>query len=108
VFGTTTVTFRAPADEAHVRTDPSGEIPTFVDLSSTQRRVLEALCRPYEGGNVFATPPTDQQLADELFLSLGAVRTHIAVMAAKFGVDDLPEDQQRVRLIEQAIQLGAV
>ena len=29
-------------------------------------------------------------------------------MVAKFGLDDVPADQQRFRLAEQAIQSGAV
>ncbi len=109
-FGTTTVTYRAGAgeQEAQVRTDPGGVVPALVGLSTTQRRVLEALCRPYQGGNVFANPLTDEELAEELFLSPGAVRTHLAVLVAKFGLDDVPDDQKRVRLAEQAIQSGTV
>ncbi len=79
----------------------AGPVPTrgarprpLVDLSTTQRRVLEALCRPYQGGSVFANPLTDEEFAEELFLSPGAVRTHMAVMVAKFGLDDIPADQQ--------------
>jgi hypothetical protein len=107
-FGATSVTYRAPVHEEQARTDPGGAIPAVVELSTTQRRVLEALCRPYQGGSVFANPLTDEELAEELFLSPGAVRTHIAVMVAKFGLDDTPADQQRVRLAEQAIQSGTV
>ena len=108
-FGTTKVTYRAGRQqEAQVRTDPGGQVPALVELSTTQRRVLEALCRPYQGGNVFANPLTDDELAEELFLSPGAVRTHLAVLVAKFGLDDTPEDEKRVRLAEQAIQSGTV
>ncbi len=108
-FGTTKVTYRAGRQqEAQVRTDPGGEVPALVELSTTQRRVLEALCRPYQGGNVFANPLTDDELAEELFLSPGAVRTHLAVLVAKFGLDDTPEDEKRVRLAQQAIQSGTV
>ena len=108
-FGTTKVTYRAGRQqEAQVRTDPGGVVPAIVDLSTTQRRVLEALCRPYQGGNVFANPLTDEELAEQLFLSPGAVRTHIAVLVAKFGLDDTPDDQKRVRLAQQAIQSGTV
>lgn len=110
-FGGTTVTYRAPAQpvrEEQVRTDPGGAVPALVDLSTTQRRVLEALCRPYQGGNVFANPLTDEELAEELFLSPGVVRTHIAVLVAKFGLDDIPDDEKRVRLAQQAIQSGTV
>ncbi len=107
-FGATTVTYRSPQTDEQVATAPGNEAPSLVDLSTTQRRVLAALCRPYEGGRVFANPLTDQEIADELFLSPGVVRTHVAVLVAKFGLDDLPDDQKRVRLAEQAIRSGAI
>src|SRR6266516_4887425 len=43
-FGRTRVTFRSTAAEA----------PSDVTLSTTQRRVLVALCRPYKGRSGFA------------------------------------------------------
>ena len=57
---------------------------------------------------MFANPLTDEELAEELFLSPGAVRTHMGVLVAKFGLDDVPDDQKRVRLAQQAIQSGTV
>ena len=48
--------------------------PDAVDLSTTQRRVLVALCRPYKDGTAFASPATNQQIAEELFLSVDAVQ----------------------------------
>lgn len=107
-FGATTVTYRSPGAEEQVEPAAAGAVPSEVDLSTTQRSVLAALCRPYKGGSVFANPPTDQEIAEELFLSVGAVKTHVAVLVAKFGVDDLPQDQRRVRLAERATQTGAI
>jgi DNA-binding transcriptional ArsR family regulator len=97
-FGGTTMTFRSPRGEAAAAT---------VDLSTSQSRVLAALCRPYKGG-AFATPATDQEIADELFLSPRAVRTHLTVLYAKLGLDELPQDQRRVRLVEQAFEAGLI
>ena len=57
-----------------------------MSLSTTQRRVLVALCRP-TGPDGFASPATDQQIADELFLSVGEVRTHLRVLYAKLGIE---------------------
>jgi pSer/pThr/pTyr-binding forkhead associated (FHA) protein len=106
-FGTTTVTFRAPQRDQPVRANPA-QAPAPVALSSTQRRVLAALCRPYKDGSGFATPATDQQIADELVLSLRAVKTHLEVLSAKLGVGQLPQDDTRVRLVEQAFSAGLV
>jgi hypothetical protein len=39
------------------------------ELSAAQRRVLVALCRPFAAGR-FATPPTNRELADELYVSV--------------------------------------
>jgi hypothetical protein len=108
-FGSTTVTFHSPQDQAGA---PAGAAPGVspapaVDLSTSQRRVLVALCRPYKDGG-FATPPSDQQIAEELFLSLKLVKTHLSVLAAKFGIDELPADQQRVRLVEHAFSAGLI
>jgi FHA domain-containing protein len=107
-FGTTTMTFRSPRVEEPAPVAMAGEPTTdAVDLSTSQRRVLEALCRPYKGGG-FATPPTDQQIADELVLSVQAVRTHLSVLFAKLSVDEPSEDQKRVRLVERAFQDGVI
>src|SRR5215218_10324550 len=96
-FGATTMTFRSPPGEEQALPADAGGTTTAVDLSTSQRRVLVALCRPYKDG-AFATPATDQQIADELFLSVHAVRTHLMVLFAKLGLDELPQDQRRVRL----------
>jgi DNA-binding NarL/FixJ family response regulator len=85
----------------------AAEATAAVDLSTSQRRVLEALCGPYKGGGI-ATPPNDEQIAEELFLSTNAVKTHLAVLFAKLDVDEPTDDQRRVRLVERAFQSGVV
>jgi pSer/pThr/pTyr-binding forkhead associated (FHA) protein len=104
-FGTTTVIFRSPrpADQP----GPGSADPVAAELSTSQLRVLVALCRPYKEG-AFATPATDQQIADELFTSAPTVRTHLGVLFAKLGVDQLPGQQQRSRLVERAFSTGLV
>jgi pSer/pThr/pTyr-binding forkhead associated (FHA) protein len=107
-FGSTTMTFRSPQVEDQAGTAVAREIPTAVDLSTTQRRVLVALCRPYKDGTAFATPATNQQIADELFLSVDAVKTHLRVLFAKFGIEQLPQNQKRIRLVERAFYSGLI
>jgi pSer/pThr/pTyr-binding forkhead associated (FHA) protein len=106
-FGTTTITFRSPEQEQSATGD-AAETPAAVSLSTTQRRVLVALCRPYEGSSRFATPATDQQIAEELFLSVGVVKTHLTVLYAKLGVEELPQNETRVRLVERAFSAGLI
>jgi hypothetical protein len=107
-FGSTTVTFRSPEIDQQSGTAVASQSPTSVDLSTTQRRVLVGLCRPYKDGGSFATPATNQQIADELFLSVDAVKTHLRVLFAKFGIEALPQNQKRMRLVERAFYSGAI
>ena len=113
-FGSTTVTYRSPRAQSPRAQSPRAQpppphqrqsapaTPGAVSLSTTQRRVLVALCRPYRDRTGFATPATDQQIADELVLSLAEVKRHVRVLYAKFAIEGLPEAQARVRLAERA------
>jgi pSer/pThr/pTyr-binding forkhead associated (FHA) protein len=107
-FGTTTVTFRSPRPDDQSGTAIGAETPIALDLSTTQRRVLLALSRPYKDGTAFASPATNQQIAEELFLSVDAVKTHLRVLFAKFGVEHLPQNQKRIRLVERAFYGGVI
>ena len=70
--------------------------------------MLLALCRPFKDGAAFATPATNQQIAGELHLSVDAVKTHLRALFEKFGVEDLPQNQKRVGLVERALQSGLI
>ncbi|MBB3039836.1 FHA domain-containing protein [Hoyosella altamirensis] len=83
----------------------SGGVPV---LTETQRNVLIALCRPYKDNASFARPAANQQIADELFLSVDAVKTHLRTLFAKFQVEELPQNQKRSQLAERAMQLGVI
>jgi hypothetical protein len=84
----------------------AGLVPPHV--SDAQRRVLLGLCRPYKQPGPFTTPATNQEIANELFLSVEAVKTHLRALFAKFGVEDLPQNQKRAKLIERAFQTGVI
>lgn len=98
--------FGGVADDA-TRTS-TGSFPTLRSLTETQRSVLIALCRPYKNNAGFATPASNQQIADELFLSVDAIKTHLRTLFSKFGVEDLPQNQKRVRLAALALQSGII
>ncbi|GAA5048251.1 FHA domain-containing protein [Nocardia callitridis] len=107
--GTSIVSFHdfGATTDAITRTSTS-TTPSMRSLTDTQRAVLIALCRPYKHGAGFATPAANQQIADELFLSVDAVKTHLRTLFAKFGVEDLPQNQKRVRLAGLAMQTGLI
>jgi pSer/pThr/pTyr-binding forkhead associated (FHA) protein/DNA-binding CsgD family transcriptional regulator len=106
-FGETPVLFRAPLREI-AATVPEVEEAGEVRLSPAQRRVLVALCRPFAGDDEFATPASNQQIADELFLSVEAVKTHVRALFERFGVGDLPRQAKRAELVKRAFQTGAI
>lgn len=84
------------------------EPPNDVRLTDTQLGILAALCRPIATGNAYATPATNQEIADEVFLSVDAVKGHLRTLYRKFGIEDLPHNQKRARLVELAIEGGYV
>jgi predicted component of type VI protein secretion system len=75
-------------------------------VTDAQRRVLVALCAPYRDGDRFAVPATNQQIADALFLSVDAVKTHLRELYRRFGLEELPQTEKRARLVERALALG--
>lgn len=106
--GQTVVVYRDPGTSAFSETRVGGPEIAPPTVSDAQRRVLVALCRPYKEPGPFTTPATNQQIADELFLSVEAVKTHLRALFAKFGVEGLPQNQKRAKLIERAFQTGLV
>jgi predicted component of type VI protein secretion system len=114
LVGSTSLTFhdnRADGSESRssaAQTQVTDGTVTLRSLSQTQLLVLEALCRPYLDGSQYSTPATNKQIADELFFSVEAVKTHLRALFRKFGVEELPQNQKRARLVELAIQAGLV
>ena len=107
-FGRTAVRFRNPEGATRDATRVAEKGLTSADLSAQQRKVLIALCRPFRDGSVYATPPTNQQIADELFLSVDAVKLHLRALFEKFDVGNLPQNKKRVALVAHALQSGLV
>jgi pSer/pThr/pTyr-binding forkhead associated (FHA) protein len=107
-FGKTNATFRQPMEADLTLTEVASDVPDRASLSDAQRRVLLALCRPYKETSGYVTPATNQQIADELFLSVDAIKTHLRALFAKFAIEDLPQNQKRVRLVELALKSGVV
>jgi pSer/pThr/pTyr-binding forkhead associated (FHA) protein len=107
-FGRTEVEFRSPTARTIEATRTSSEELEVASLSDLQRRVLIALCRPLESGAAGGAPATNQQIADEVHLSIGAVKAHLRALFEKFGVGDLPQNQKRTLLATRAVEAGAV
>jgi hypothetical protein len=106
-FGLTVVLYREPGPEAE-RTVMASNALSAASLSDTQRRVLVALCRPFKDSGAHATPATNKQIAEEVFLGVDAVKVHLRALFAKFEVDDLPQNLTRAALVERALQSGLI
>jgi pSer/pThr/pTyr-binding forkhead associated (FHA) protein len=106
--GASQLSFRGTSGLSGSATRVATEVPSLRSLTETQLKVLMALCRPYGRNATFATPASNQQIADELYLSVDAIKTHLRVLFTKFGVEDLPQNQKRVRLVERAMNSGVV
>ncbi len=107
-FGQTEVVFRSPvaaALEETAQPPGAGGVP---HLTPAQLRVLVALCRPWAGGAEHAMPATNRQIADQLVVSVDAVKANLRALFDKFAVEDLPQNRKRARLVELAFERGAV
>ena len=79
-----------------------------MQLTDTQHRILVALCRPARGGSGFAPPATNQEIADEVFLSVDAVKMHLRRLFASFELTDMPQNEKRARLAECVLHYGLI
>jgi pSer/pThr/pTyr-binding forkhead associated (FHA) protein len=106
--GETSLLFRDPQHGKAGVTVVAPETGTQARLSDAQRRVLVALCRPFKDGDAYASPPPNQQIAEELFLGVDTVKTHLRALFARFEIEDLPQNQKRLKLVEVALKSGVV
>jgi hypothetical protein len=96
----------SPADSERDRT--AAVSVRDLRLTETQRQILVALCRPCVGASRYTTPATNQQIAGEVYLSVDAVKAHLRALYRKFGVEPLPHNQKRARLVELVLEGGVV
>lgn len=106
--GGTTIAYCAPSEgSSSVRTVTSVGPHVAELLTPAQRRVLVALCRPFRD-STYSTPATNQQIADELVVSVDAVKSNLRALFSAFGIDDLPQNQKRATLALEALRSGVV
>jgi DNA-binding CsgD family transcriptional regulator len=105
--GRTVIAYRRPESEDSRPTAIAGPGLSLDDLPATQRQVLLALARPYKHDE-FATPATNQEIADSVHLSVDAVKSHLRSLFGRFGIEHLPQNQKRSRLVAEALQQGLI
>jgi FHA domain len=104
-FGTTEVIYRSGAIRDVDETASVMDDPASISVSPMQRRVLIALCRPVHDSES-ATPATNREIADEVFLSIDAVKAHLRVLFERFDLSELPQNEKRARLVATVLVSG--
>jgi pSer/pThr/pTyr-binding forkhead associated (FHA) protein len=106
--GGSVLIFRAP--DGGPNTDTEQCLPPLVkpELTTNQRQVLVALCRPFKSPSGFVAPATNQHIAEELFMSVDRVKTHLRALFEKFGLAQLPQNRKRLELVQRALLAGSV
>jgi pSer/pThr/pTyr-binding forkhead associated (FHA) protein len=105
-FGATQLLFRDPGPPESEATRRDAKT-TAMPLTPTQRKILVALCRPLNDATS-ALPATNRQIADEIFLSVDAVKAQLRLLFDRFGLAELPQNEKRVRLAQAAFAQGSV
>jgi pSer/pThr/pTyr-binding forkhead associated (FHA) protein len=106
-FGETPVLFCAPAHEGSLSTAAVGIEQGAIPLTEVQRAVLVALCRPM-ADSAYASPATNRAIAEEVHLSVDAVKAHLRVIFERLGLEGVPQNQKRARLAALALVNGLV
>ena len=104
-FGNTQLMFRDPGPAESEAT--RRETPSAMPLTPSQHKVLVALCRPLNDASA-TLPATNRQIADEVFLSVDAVKAQLRVLFERFGLSELGQNEKRARLAQAALAAAAV
>ena len=104
-FGETVLLYRNPGGGQSYSTSPLPASALTVPLTPTQHKVLVALCRPVND-SAFATPATNREIAEEVMLSVDAVKAQLRVLFERFGLEALPQNQKRARLAASTLVGG--
>ncbi len=105
-IGNTLIAFCAPLDSSDT-TAMAGTASAAVEISPAQRRVLVALCRAFVISGTLV-PPSNSELAAELFLSVESIKTHLKALFDAFDLSAVPPRQKRSALVERAVRTGVV
>ncbi len=106
VFGNTSLTYRETAG-AVTQTAATIDQPAGIPLSPMQRKVLIALCR-HVHESASATPATNRQIAQEVYLTVDAVKAHLRVLFERYGLSQLPQNEKRARLVAAVLEAGVL
>jgi pSer/pThr/pTyr-binding forkhead associated (FHA) protein len=100
--GATRLRFHDPSEASDAKlTEVASDLAVPV-LTPAQLRVLAALCRPAEG------PATNEEIAEELTVSIDTVKTHMRALFDAFHLQTSAPYRKRFELVRIAIDSGLV
>jgi DNA-binding NarL/FixJ family response regulator len=106
VFGASVVTYRETSGTI-TQTASAIDAPATIPLTPMQRKVLIALCRPVQD-SASAIPATNRQIAEEVHLTVDAVKAHLRVLFERYGLGELPQNEKRARLVATVLLSGVL
>jgi hypothetical protein len=106
VFGNTSLSYRETSGGT-TQTASAIDTPSAIPLSPMQRKVLIALCRPVQE-SASATSATNRQIAEEVYLTVDAVKAHLRVLFERYGLSQLPQNEKRARLVATVLEAGVL
>ena len=103
-FGSTRITFQ---DRARAEEDSTARASeeTWAPMSARDRDVLRALCRPLVDDSS-AMPASNEDIAEEVALSVDSVKARLRVQYERHGLVDLRQGEQRSRLARLLLSTG--
>lgn len=104
LVGATRIVYRDPAQLGRSR--PVTAPATRPQISDREQEVLLALCRPLLRGDLFTEPAPVRALAEELYVTEGAVKQHLTKLYGKFALRG--PDRQRFALANAAVRTGTI
>jgi hypothetical protein len=99
--GATRLRFHDPSDSDVKLTEVASDA-VAPPITAAQRRVLIALCRYSEG------PATNEEIAQELTVSVDTVKTHMRALFDAFQLGAAPPYRKRFELVRMAVDAGLV
>lgn len=100
--GATRLRFHDPSETTDSKLTEVASQAAVPAVTPAQLRVLIALCRPAEG------PASNEQIADELTVSIDTVKTHMRALFDAFNLQASAPYRKRFELVRLAIDAGLV
>ena len=102
--GQTRLIFRDPLSASGPQTEAEDAPPA---LTTRERDVLVALCKPLLERDMFTEPASTRAIAEELVITQAAVKQHLSNLFDKFGIP-AGDSHRRARLANEVLRRGAV